>query len=874
MIDLKEVFQGATVPRWLLRFQEEPLAALEDLLVGAGDLGPLAADEPSGVLLDWLDGLGQRTEFPKEVDAALAQWIDRSWGNPMLPGAASSATLTAVAWCRAGDVIAMDERLDRAAGQLRIHVLENRFFLDALTEGRSRDPQGRAWLALARHQRDRGLVDDWWRLCRLPPEEPWYRGECGIEGLSGLPAIPGSEHEGGFPAEAAEGLAILGVALAERMAEGYLGRDVAQEEFVRTARLTMAAYPFEDHWGSFWRHTFKRPGPKPPRDWVEKLVSLRLPKRTPQPQRRRPAPVWARPDRGWREQAERIAARLRQGDTTAVSEAESLLATEVAYAEGTGNPYDAVRSACTFAKAVRRHRPDLSMKWGDLARTVDPRNAYAWTSSVSAYLAAGRIAAALPLALKTIARFPNDAVARNGLAQVLKAQDRLEEAEDVYREAVRRFPRDEVAKTGLERVLKARGKSEEIAAPERQAPAVPAPKEPIHEPPRPAAVTPEGPAKAELGPAEPDHVDEAAEEPKEAAPAELRAREPEGLRLAPEQPKAPAPVDQAPGESHALQQAPERPKEAAPTERAPREPEAVEEVPREQRQFAGPDAVVWPYLTRVEEQHAQEVVEEAKEPAPVERGLRAEDVSILLTDVYLLRRWGRKAGLRRGGPTAGALRDEARRLLERLVEPGRQDARAAGEAGLLWLEEGDLEHALELLREAVRRFPGSVRVRYALARAERERAGREKLKAVPENEQAVVVPWKRLVKLEQQCKPVGLLGEGRAWLALSDGAHVEHEARNAFGGLAHWVTGRIGVEIHRPAPPGLFRGEDDEESQGEGLPMSQWWAWEVREHLFGGEPVQDADGLGDLTGIRLRVDEKGDLLNRLEEELVLSLGRA
>jgi len=63
------------------------------------------------------------------------------------------------------------------------------------------------------------------------------------------------------------------------------------------------------------------------------------------------------------------------------------------------------------------------------------------------------------------------------------------------------------------------------------------------------------------------------------------------------------------------------------------------------------------------------------------------------------------------------------------------------------------------------------------------------------------------------------------------------------------------------------------DSRGPALTTAQWWAWEVREHLFGGEPVQDAQGLGDLGAIRSRVDEKGDLFNRLEEELVLSLGR-
>ena len=188
----------------------------------------LSADDPTSVLLDWLEGLGAKSGFPVQVDQTLAQWIDRAWGQPVLE-AAGSATMTAVAWCRAADVIAMDERLDRAAGRLRDHVVRDRVFLHALVEGRSRDPQGRAWLALARHQCDRSLLDDWWRLCRLPPEEPWYRGGYGIEGLRGLPS------SGGFSSEVAEGLALLGSALKNRCEEGFLAENVAQDEFLRTA---------------------------------------------------------------------------------------------------------------------------------------------------------------------------------------------------------------------------------------------------------------------------------------------------------------------------------------------------------------------------------------------------------------------------------------------------------------------------------------------------------------------------------------------------------------------------------------------------------------------------------------------------------------
>ncbi len=55
-------------------------------------------------------------------------------------------------------------------------------------------------------------------------------------------------------------------------------------------------------------------------------------------------------------------------------------------------------------------------------------------------------------------RFPFNSYSRNGLAEVLKAQGRWSETEEVYRQAVEDFADDVVARTGLAEVLKAQGR--------------------------------------------------------------------------------------------------------------------------------------------------------------------------------------------------------------------------------------------------------------------------------------------------------------------------------------------------------------------------------------------------------------------------------
>ncbi len=268
--DIDAVFRGTRVPPWLRSLVDDPVAALDDLLLGRAELGHLGAAEPEQLLLDWLEGIGDREGFAEFLDGALAVWIERSWNHPILANASGSAAVTADAWCSTCMTIACCPALSGAAAQLRQHVLGEPVFLQSLTEGRSRDPMGRAWLALARHQNDWSLVHEWWRLCGLPPEEPWYRGSYGIHGLRGLPAK--GKTRGGVPEQVPQGLVRLAVGLAERAAEGWLQESVARDELLCTVRLTRTAYPFDKVWASFWRQAVANQRQETAAKWLANLV--------------------------------------------------------------------------------------------------------------------------------------------------------------------------------------------------------------------------------------------------------------------------------------------------------------------------------------------------------------------------------------------------------------------------------------------------------------------------------------------------------------------------------------------------------------------------------------------------------------------------
>lgn len=267
-MDAVEMVRQGPAGVWLDRFECEPVEALEALLGGWASLGVLNAADPVTLLLDWLEVLGN--DFASKVDSALAVWIGQMWGQSAPESMNQSSSLCAATWCNVASVIAGDARLKSSAQALKERVLDDRSFLDGLTEGRSRDPLAQAWLALARHRTDRELLNDWRCLCSLPLGELWYRGQYGVHGLGGLPEEKTGE-ERPVQQEVAEGLALLAASLCRLAVNGELDERLAREEFLRTARLTMVALPSDD-WKLFWPQEAERMPERAPREWVNALA--------------------------------------------------------------------------------------------------------------------------------------------------------------------------------------------------------------------------------------------------------------------------------------------------------------------------------------------------------------------------------------------------------------------------------------------------------------------------------------------------------------------------------------------------------------------------------------------------------------------------
>ena len=339
---------------------------------------------------------------------------------------------------------------------------------------------------------------------------------------------------------------------------------------------------------------------------------------------------------------------------------------------------------------------------------------------------------------ETKARFPNDVVARTGLAGVLAAQNRLEDAELAYREALTLAPHNTIATAGLARVLQALGRADEIAVVEKTATS------------------------------NATHIDT------------LQVQQPSNT-------------------------------------------------PSSKKKQDG-------RLTR-------------------------RDIDILATDAYLIRGWARTSKVYDPNLPQGKFRKRAEELLAKLIPSVDSDPLAAGEWALLNIDRGDIEQGLMLLRRAVQRFPGSARVRYALARAERE-AGQGN----------PVSSFRRLLRMDEHFKPIYYLGAGRAWLAQA-GQQAEEKARDHLGCLAHWVNQRIkprpGCDMNDPKanPRWYFQAKNDGD-------FDAWWALETQAEVFGMRQVSGYDDLVDFEPIKQRIADHASMINLLEEDRVRRFAQA
>jgi len=896
LLGLDSFFADGCVPRWLREFEREPLPALTRLLAGSADLGHLGPADPVVLLRTWLERLGG-TSVSETVDQTLADWIGAYWGHACPDFAGDSAAVTADAWIAACDLAWSSAPLFfRAARRLGDLFLGSPHFLRSLSEGLSRDPEASAWLVLAYYQTDRSLLSRWWKLVNLEPDVPWYHGRLGLDGLRRLPHAP--TRQGLSPREVQEGLFRLGEALARREKEGFLPTPEARAEFLSCARTLMRAYP-SVRWNSFLRDTVARSRQASYVTWLKSLgvepSDLASRRSTFYPGLH-----------SWGARAHQIADRLHQNDSTAFKDAAALLDEQSRYAQETGDADYFGRSAGYFANAASSKPTEHALQWLERAIAADPSNAFLWTLTVKVLLLRGRISNALPVALEAFRRFPDDVVVRNGLAEVLRQANRLGEAEQIYRETIQRFPDDEVARNGLGEVLRQanhlaeaeqiyretiqrfrddvvarNGLGEVLRQADRLAEA-----ERIYRETaqlfRDNEVSRNGLGEVlrqtnRLGEAEriyretiqrfPD--DEVARnglggvllQAKRLAEAEQIYRE--TLRRSPDNVFARHGLIEVLRQTNRLAEAEEIYRETV--QHLPDDGFAgvLDTDTREVETFTNAETIlplaqggIEPSDSAVDVQPERSTRENLIRPLGVSRqsshadavaaasedmALRSTDLTTLLTDAYFNRMWARAEGRQLTPASQASLHDLARRLFR-----SRNDPTAGSEFALLEIDRGEVEKALRFLRLAARRFPGSGRIRYALARAEREAASRSKLHLdAPDSRMALQV-WNSLPMIDRRLQPVRRLGLSRTWLALSDGRRVEEGARENYGHLASFLRPYVGVE------PMTFVAT---------------WAQRTFRFIFGenSSSIDDPTCELDVDSLRERDAHYGPVLNELEE---------
>ncbi|MFY9821582.1 MAG: tetratricopeptide repeat protein [Thermoanaerobaculia bacterium] len=456
------VFAPEPVPEWLLAFESAPVEALDSLLGRRFYFGPLNAADPEELLVDWALLLAGANGFVVQLDEALAAWIEANWG--IFPQERSAARM-ADAWSRLTNVVTYVEDLPRAAQALRSHFEDRDDFLGPLSVSPSRDPLGRYLMAVAEHQEDRHLAPFWWSLCDLQDGVPFHRAPCAIAGLLGLPPLDETQ-AGGFREQAAWGVVRLAEALHRRIERRELQSTRARDEWLWTARRAMARLPFPASWQEIFEEAIRRGIPAECQAWLEIVAPSLTSELGNLSSRHRPRETFD--IHSWPKRAQSIARALRENQPQALEQARVLLREEEHYALLYGDSGNLVRSLRNFTSSVWRRVPERALQWAEMAVSWEPWDAYSWNILTQARWKARGAEAGLSLAWEAVERFPENSVARNGLAEILKSVGHLAEAEAVYRQAMTELPTNDVTRNGLAGLLKEVGRLAEAESVYRQ----------------------------------------------------------------------------------------------------------------------------------------------------------------------------------------------------------------------------------------------------------------------------------------------------------------------------------------------------------------------------------------------------------------------
>lgn len=415
---------------WLLDFEKDHVAAVDDLLRDRALLELPLPDSPVRMMPDWLRGWSTDTELIERLDGSFAEWIDRSWRE--VPEVPSESKRMTSAWLSLFELVANFSFFKQSGRQLLENAHERSEYLGALSNGPSRDPAGRFMLAVSSFQESRDLADYWWAICDMPTGVPYFHAAYVVRAIQGMP--PAEDYSGGFREDVGNSIVKIAHGLDRMVEAGQVMEKNAREEFRAVATITMASVPFPDRWAEVFLHSMDGRKPRIEEWYSEVLPALGK-------TRRRGTSNLDESRREWAERSKRIRQKLSGEEANAArEEADQLVAEQRTAAIDLGETEPLSRTLCSFAAQLKRSDPEQAVLWATEAKRWDPWSEYPWTILQKSLEGAERLEDSMDIGWQAIERFPNSEFAWNALGETLFKMELYPESEEVFRQSTTRFP--------------------------------------------------------------------------------------------------------------------------------------------------------------------------------------------------------------------------------------------------------------------------------------------------------------------------------------------------------------------------------------------------------------------------------------------------
>lgn len=450
---------------WFALFSREPLAALDALLWESMYLDHDHSRERDDLLSNWVALIGEAEGFTALLDQSLCDWINCNWGKLR---ADTSASFQARVWSAVLHTVYLcSPFMPNAAQALMTHFPQRVDWLGRWSIGPGQDPLGAMLLAMTGYQTTRQLAPIWQRMMHLPDGIPLHHAAISLEGILQLPP-ENDQKPGVFRSEFAHALAGLAIALSYRAQRGDIAEKTARTHWLRLKRSALLRMPFEAKWKNDIALMLSRKDENEAdgwviggvaRDWLSEAFDLDD-KAVGQYlfQIRKKGTIQWNGD--WPNRAKELGNSRDIGKPDWRIEAGRLVGEQVRFAQHTGDTHACVRTLCRLSGKIRKIDSALAEQWARQAIELEPHNPFGYTTLAETLRASGRetLGDAARVYAECSDRFPDDVVARTGLAEVLKELGRLDESEAQYLDTIERFPDDVVARNGLAEVLKELGR--------------------------------------------------------------------------------------------------------------------------------------------------------------------------------------------------------------------------------------------------------------------------------------------------------------------------------------------------------------------------------------------------------------------------------